>query len=674
MSKKTRKTPRVRVYQQRHGEVLYGFLIACFLLIALAVVAYWPVFGNQFVNIDDDRYVTDNAMVLQGISPKNVLWSFRSLVASNWHPLTWISHMLDISLYGLNPAGHHATNLIFHIANTLLLFALLKFMTGARWRSAFVAALFAIHPVHVESVAWVAERKDVLSGFFWMLMLWAYVLYVRKPEAGRYVLVLITYAVGLLAKPMLVSLPLVLLLLDLWPLQRTCQGDSKESKTWKFLALEKIPLFVLSVASCVVTLYAQKHGGAVASLVRYPLYIRVENAVLSYCKYLLKALWPTNLAVFYPYDKHIPILHALGAVAILMAVTALSIRLYRHHRYVLIGWLWFLITLIPVIGLVQVGVQALADRYTYLPLTGIFIIIAWGVPDLAERIRSDRFRRLVHWRVLPIAALGIIGALTIGTRTQSAYWKDSLTLMRRTLSVTLDNAVAENNYAVALRDLGNAAQARHESVVAKYYFSLAERHFREVVRIDPEDVEGHFNLGVMFADRGETDEAISHFVAGLKNAPNDPKAHASMGTLLSRKGDVAGALSHFRKSLAILPNDAEARYNLAALLIKCGRSDEAVAELKKTVQIAPAHVAAYDNLGTIMFTEKRYPEAVRYFSEALRIKPDYLPARTNLAICYYYAGDYKAAWAQVKECQRLNGNLPQGLIQALSEKMPPPSQ
>jgi len=457
----------------QHGLVL---LLGLFLMI-LTFATFEQVRTYDFINYDDNRYITENQHVQSGLTLEGVTWAFTTTHAANWHPLTWLSHMLDCQLYGLNPSGHHLTNLVFHIASTLLLFLVLERMTGALWRSAFVAALFALHPLHVESVAWAAERKDVLSTFFWMLTMWTYVHYVERPGFNRYLLVLLSFVLGLLSKPMLVTLPFVLLLVDYWPLGRfqfgRLSGDrrshtpkSSDTGDQKSIVLrlirEKVPFFVLCAISSILTIFAQQKIGALGSLESYTLGSRIANASVSYVRYIEKMVWPRHLAVLYPYQQMLPIWKVLGSGLLLVGVSVLVIRAVRKHPYLGVGWFWYLGTLIPVIGLVQVGKQAMADRYTYVPLIGLFVMIAWGVPDL---LAGWRFRKVV----LSISTGLLLSLLMIVTNLQVKHWQNDITLFEHTLAAT------SNNFII------------------------------------------HYNLGVAFDRQGKTQEAIAHFAEALRN-------------------------------------------------------------------------------------------------------------------------------------------------------------
>ncbi len=517
-------------------------------LIVVTLAAFEQLRNHTFLNFDDDVYITKNRNVQSGLTLEGVIWAFTTTHASNWHPLTWLSHMLDCQLYGLNPSGHHLTNLVFHIASTLLLFLVLERMTGALWRSSFVAALFALHPLHVESVAWVAERKDVLSTFFWMLTMWTYVHYVERPGFNRYLLVLLFFILGLLSKPMLVTLPFVLLLLDYWPLGRFQFGQSSGDSNPPInklknpsdlrgvafhLVLEKVPFFALTAISIFLTIFAQQRGGALSSLELFPLGIRIANALVSYINYIGKMVWPYHMAILHPYPDILPMWHIAGAGLLLTCISVLVIYTAHKRPYLAVGWFWYLGTLVPVIGLVQVGLQAMADRYTYVPLIGLFIMIAKGAPDI---LKDWHYRRIV----LGVSVGLILSIFMIVTRLQVQYWHDSITLFKHTLSVTANNFQIHNNLGVALADQGK----NHEAIA----------HFKEALRIKPDFVEAHSNLGIALARQGKIEEAMVHYAEALRIKPDYAEAHYNLGVTLAGQGKIQEAIAHFAEALRIKPD------------------------------------------------------------------------------------------------------------------------
>jgi len=563
------------------------------LLLALGVIAaFWPALNNGFISYDDTLYITENQAVRSGLSRASFIWAWTTTHTGNWIPLTWLSLMLDSEIFGLNPGGFHLTNILLHLANTLILFLVLKRMTGAFWRSALVAALFALHPLRVESVAWAAERKDVLSAFFWMLTLLAYFHYVQRPGLARYTLVFIFLAAGLSAKPMLVTLPFVLLLLDHWPLNRfrpaspgqevssapsgTMEARQAKASTLKGLILEKIPLLALVGFFSLAAFKAQSAGGTMADVETLSLPVRAANAAMAYVVYLGKMVWPVNLAVFYPHPKeNISYAAAIAAGLLLFLLTLAAVWPGRRRRYLPVGWLWYLGTLIPVIGLVQVGRQALADRYTYLPLIGVFIIIAWGAVELTSSWKRQK-------TILMPVAVVVLLTLAVVTGWQTGHWKNSRTLFERALAVTSNNDIMHYNLGVVLTEQGR--------------FDEALRHYREALRIRPGYAKVHNNLGSILALRGQTQEAAGHFVQAIQSAPDDPTGYVNMGGLAAMSGNTEAAIEHFRKALTLDPNFAEAHNYLGMALASRGRIKEAVHHFTRAVEIAPQYEHARSNL------------------------------------------------------------------------------
>ncbi|MGD9167176.1 MAG: tetratricopeptide repeat protein, partial [Syntrophobacterales bacterium] len=511
-------------------------------LIFVTLVVFHQLPSHDFINLDDDILVYENPHVHAGLNKEGIAWAFTTFEAYNYHPLTWLSHMLDCELFGLRPGMHHLTNLLFHLMNTALLLFVLRRMTGALWRSGFVAALFALHPLHVESVAWVAERKDLLSAFFWFLSIWAYARYTERPGLNRYLPVLLFFSLGLLAKPMVVTLPFVLLLLDFWPLGRTqfhqAGTDNRplQQKVSVFrLVWEKIPLFALAAISIVVTFAAQQQGGALKSLEAFPLTTRIANALISYLSYIGKMIWPHNLAVYYPHSGSIPVWQAAGAGLTLICVTVLVIWTARKRPYLAVGWLWYLGTLVPVIGLVQVGSQAMADRYTYLPLVGLFIALAWGVPCLFAGWRHRQ-------SMLAILATIVLVSFTVCTWLQLRHWQNSITLFQHTLQVTTNNHFAHNNLGVAL-----AQDDRLNEAIS---------HYSEALRLKPGAFEVHNNLANALAAQGSVDEAIQHYFEALRLEPDYDKAHNNLGNVLAGTGRGEEAIIHYSEAIKINPDYA----------------------------------------------------------------------------------------------------------------------
>ena len=575
------------------------------LLVALTLGVFWPVSTHDFTNYDDDVYVMDNYHVRRGMTAEGAAWALTSADV-NWHPLTWMSHMLDCQLFGLRPGPHHVVNVLLHAANTLLLFLALARMTSAPWRSAFVAALFAVHPLHVESVAWVAERKDVLSTCFWMLTLLAYTRYVQRPSVARNLLVACTLALGLLSKPMLVTVPFVLLLLDYWPLRRLQSGSLRR------LIVEKLPLLVLVVAASAVTVIAQTQMRAVGALQVLPLSQRVANALVAYVAYLAAAVWPSGLAVFYPHPRDtLAAWQVMGAAVLLGAISFLVMRSARSRPYLAVGWLWYVGTLVPVIGLVQVGRQAMADRYTYVPLIGIFIMVAWGVPELI----AGWARSAVALRT---AAAATIGALAVCTVLQLGHWKNSVALFEHALAVTRNNYLAHGNLGQAFAEQGR--------------FAEAIPHYQEALRLAPDDTVVRRNLGAALDQQGRIPEALEYLTEAVRLNPHDAKAHSNLGSVLSKLETPADFVSEFTTALRLDPYSQKAHNNLGEALIRHGRAAEAIPPLTTALRLKPDYPEAHNNLGVALATQGRLADAIAQFSEALRLRPDYPGARRNLTL------------------------------------------
>ena len=557
--------------------------------LSLAVLT-WFVFGqtrwHDFINYDDPRYVYENTKITNGLSISGIAWAFTHIHSMNWHPLTTISHMLDCQLYGLNAGWHHITNVLLHTLAVLLLFLALQQMTGAVWRSAFVAAVFAIHPLRVESVAWIAERKDVLSGVFFMLTLLAYVYYVRVPRVGRYLLVVFALACGLMSKPMLVTLPFVLLLVDYWPLDRF------KGQLWKRVA-EKIPLIALSAFASSVTLLAQK--AAVGWTADLPISERVNNAVVSYALYIWQMLWPVNLAVFYPHaENRLPLWEIICSLLLLICITTIAITLRKKRPYLITGWLWYLGMLVPVIGLVQVGWQGRADRYTYLPQIGLYIALTWGGADLAAFSRHQR-------SILSATALLTLVALTWRAWVQTLYWRDSETLFKHALAVTVNNDVAKNN------------------------------------------------LGIVFLGQGKVDDAISLLQDAVDLRPDNSAAHENLAKALLQKGQVAEALIHYRKLLELQPDNIEVHNIVGTVLVQQHRVGEGVEEWQKVLAIQPDNGNALSNLAWVFATSpdqslRDGPKAIELAVQALRLSGGRIPVLfRTLAAAYAESGQFSEA-------------------------------
>jgi protein O-mannosyl-transferase len=532
-------------------------IIAC--LLVLTIAAYWGVWSFGFVNFDDPQYVVLNPHVTSGLSWTNVGWALTTGHAANWHPLTWISHMTDVSWFGVAPGPAHAINLALHAMNAVLLFSFLSRATGAAWPSALVAALFAVHPLHVESVAWIAERKDVLSTFFGLLTLVAYLSTVRRPALARWTLVCVLFALGLMAKPMFVTLPIVMLIVDRWPLGRTISIA---------LVREKIPLFALAAISIVVTILVQYQGGAVAPVDPYPVHARLLHVLTAYVGYLVQTAWPLQLAVFYPLPLVTPIWQAAGAAAILAAITIAAAVIRRSRPYVLAGWLWYLVMLLPVVGLVQVGGQGMADRYTYLPIVGLFIVVAWGLADAVRASGRVRVGAALAGGAAAIAACGTL------THFQLQTWRDSVTLWTHALETTSGNYRAENAVGALL--------------IERDQFAEALGHLANAVRIEPAFADAHDNLGTALARTGQIADAIAQYRESVRLDPSSPLAHNNLGLALAKAPDAAGAVRELGEAVRLDPARADFRYNLAVMLLDTGDSAGGVAELRAALAVQPA--------------------------------------------------------------------------------------
>jgi protein O-mannosyl-transferase len=574
----------------------------CVALLVGTLGLYAPVRHFNFVYFDDKEYVTENPHLDAGLTARNVLWAFTHAYAGNWHPLTWVSHMVDRAIWGLNPAGHHLTNVAIHSLNAVLLYLVLARMTGYQWRSALVAGLFAWHPLHVESVAWVSERKDVLCTLFSLLTVGAYLQYVRQPKWQRYAVVMLCFALALLSKPMAVTLPFILLLLDYWPLNRL-QGTTRLSlfSSLRSPVWEKLPLVLLALGSSTVTFLVQQAGGALWSVQQLSVGQRMANSAMSYVAYLGKAIWPVDLAVFYPYRVNVPLGELLAAILLLLGVTFLSLYFARRLPFLAVGWFWFIVQLVPVIGLVQTGGQAMADRYTYLPLTGIFIIAVWGACSAFIWSSPARIALVV------IAAI-LLAAFLICTAHQLSFWKDNSTLFRRAIAVTSENAFAHLNLAESLRDEGDLAGAAS--------------HQMEALRINPGYREAHHNLGVVLLLQGKVDAAIAQFGEALRLYPDYPIAHNNLGDALMRKGKIESAVYHFQEALRARPDLAEAQNNLA--WIRATQTDPAFRNADEALSLACRAVEStgrrnasmLDTLAAALAEKGRFAEAATIAEEA----------------------------------------------------------
>lgn len=604
------------------------------LLILLTACAFWPVLNADFINFDDPEYIINNKNVQAGLQPASIRWAFTTFHASNWHPLTWLSLMLDCEIYGQNPHGYHATNLLLHIVNVLLLFAVLRMTTGMIVRSAVVAALFAVHPLHVESVAWIVERKDVLSTMFWLLTVAAYIHYARRPTLARYLIVVFLFACGLMSKPMLVTLPFTLFLLDYWPLRRVAAEvqDPRRQKlaprtsqpvvpatSIKLLLAEKLPLLTLSAASCFITIQAQKSAMTALEL---PLHLRIMNALVAYVTYIFKMLWPVELSIFYPHpDAKVPIAAAAGAALVLLVIT-LGVLRTKHDRYWAVGWFWYLGTLVPVIGLIQVGAQANADRYTYVPLIGLFVALVWGISDWMQR-------RHYSETLLQALAVVSIAACALMCWNQSRYWIDGLTLWQHALDQD------ENNY-----------QA-HYSVAVNYakhgQWEEAARHTAAAMRNFPPQLRRRLQLGKLLIEQGQVEAGIKELTQSLESNPRDANAHYELGTIWETQGKLDLAVDHFRQAVRIKPDFAAALNSLGLILMQRDEIAAAIDHFQSSLRADPADSDILHNLGIAFEISGRIRESLPLYQRAVDLEPKNANYRFSLGFALQENGDRMAA-------------------------------
>ena len=621
----TAETPPSPSLQRRGytADILIGLT-----LLVLTMVVYWSVRQFEFINYDDADYIVDNPRVQMGLTAENVAWAFRTFYFENWHPLTWLSYLLDYQIFGLNSGAFHLVNVAFHLLNTLLLLAVLKRMTGARWPSAFVAGVFALHPLHIESVAWVAERKDVLCAFFFLLTLWAYVIYVERPRWTRYVLALFLFALGLMAKPMVVTLPFVLLLLDFWPLRRFRFGSAPSSgarpinqsvkeypsQSLPKLVFEKIPFLLLTLLACIVTFLAQ-HGARIPTT-GLPLSDRIANALISYWRYLAKTLWPHDLAVFYPHPGQWLAWQIFGAGLILAAITFLVLHRRRQSPYLAIGWFWYLGMLVPVIGLVQVGEQSIADRYMYLPMIGLLLMFAYGAGEVAERWQLNKL-------ALPLSGVALVTGCFIASISQIRVWKNSLTLFEHALAVTEEGRTP-------LKDLGASNKK------SPFLGGVA-----------------HNSLGDALLSAGRTNEAMSHFLTVLERDPEDALAHGNLGNILLAQGKATDALAQYQQGLQFNPRNPELNHNAALALAQLGKFSEAIPYYRLALQLRAEYADAHLNLGNALAAIGQFDEAIAHFQEVLRLRPSLAAVHRNIANALTQQGKHQEATVQYLEVVRL---------------------
>lgn len=615
-------------------------------LVALTLAAFWGVSQLGFVNFDDHLYIDDNPSLHLGLSPAGLRWAFTTPGFYNWIPLTLITYLADYQIGGMQPLTYHVTNLVFHVLNVLLLFWVMRRWTGAPWCSAWVAALFAVHPLHVESVAWVAERKDVVSAFFWFLTMLAYLRYRERPGIARYLAVCLSFTAGLLAKPMLVTLPCVLLLLDYWPLGRF--GDEETSwrarvtRAWPALA-EKLPLFALTVLIAVITYYFQAHSGTRSAVGDYALAVRLANAALAYAVYLGKMCWPMYLAAFYPHPWDVPPspgLSVAAAVVMLGALTTWVVSARKRHPYLMVGWLWYLGTLVPVIGFVQVGEQGMADRYTYIPLIGIFIALVWG-------IRSAVTNRKWARRVTVVVACGLLAACLVLTGRQVDVWRDSFTLWRHAVNVTAFNGRAHYNLGCALLDADQIPEAQSQ--------------FRAALEVAPRNAQAANNLGLTFMKQGRRQAAAEAFDKAIRLEPGLAEAHVNLGNLCLEQGDLQAAMDCFAKTLAIDPGNVDAHIEMGHALTLLKQDPEAARQFDAALQLEPQKADVHYRIGSILLGAGETQAAIERIREAVRLEPDLVKAQIDLGVALASQGRFDEAIVHLDRARSLEPDNPDAL-------------
>ena len=598
------KTWPETICKDHQKRLIFGL---CLLLAIGIIVVYGQTAGFDFVDFDDQIHVVNNPMVPGGLTWSGIKWAFTTMYAGNWIPLVWLSLMLDKNVFGFWTGGFHLVNVALHIANTILLFWVLKRYTKAVWASFFVSALFALHPLHVESVAWVTERKDVLCTLFWMLTMLAYLRYVERRTVWRYVIILVFFAIGLMAKPMVVTLPFVLFIMDFWPLKRLWPEEGVGVPIFQ-LIIEKIPLLILSLASSRVTFIAQKMGGSVANSSVFPLGYRVGNALVSYCDYILKMFWPVDLAVFYPHPSAGIAAWKIATSAAVLLVITVVVLLLRRRRYLLTGWLWYLGTLIPVIGLVQVGRQAMADRYTYIPLTGLFIMLVWLAGDI-----SGKWRNRVY--LVGFAGLVILGTLGVMTFRQVGYWRDTISLFTHTAAVTTDNYLAYSTLGTRYAHNGDLERARSD--------------LEKVMKVNMREIDVLYNVAKCLDMMGRADEAIEYYNRILAITPGETDTYIALAEMESKRGNFERAMAIYHDGLRYHPENGDFHGRFGSLLLQTGQVDEAIKELETAVKLK-TDSAIYGNLGVAMLTKGDVDKATRYFNGAIQIDPANAEAHYNL--------------------------------------------
>jgi len=601
-------------------------ILSIYIFLAVITLAvFWQVDHFNFVDFDDTVYVTENSHIQSGITLNGFHWAFTTTDAEFWHPLTWLSLMFDYHIYGLNAGGYHLTNRILHILSTLLLFWLFNRMTGAPWKSAFVAALFAIHPLHVESVAWIAERKDVLSAFFWMLTLCLYVYYTEKPVIKRYLLVLFSFVLALMSKSIVITLPVIMILLDYWPLKRF-QFQKNKLVLWQLK--EKLPFFILSAIFIILTLHAQP------SVEHFPLCSRLFNASVSFVTYLEKTFWPHNMAVFYPFNTQIPMWQVFGTSFFIIIISFAVIVMAKRLPYLFVGWLWYAITLLPIIGIIQVGNHAMADRYHYLPSIGIAIMLAWGIPAL---IKSEETRK----KILFPAGIAVLTILSALTWQQCGYWKNNFELFNHAVLVTKDNYLAHNNRGVEYGKLGQ--------------YQLAIEDFNKAIGLNSNYIKAYYNLGKTYAELGQYTLAIEKYNVAIKLKPNYIDAYYNRGIIYGERGQYELAIEDYNQAIRLQPNFANAYNNRGLSYFNLGQYQLAIQNFNEVIKLKQDDTAAYNNLGFTFAKIGQYQRAIEDYTKAIRLRPDFILAYQNRAISYNKLGKQKLAnedWYQASRLSR----------------------
>ncbi len=620
----TKRRQPVAAHDKAPRGRTWSLLWICLALTALNLFIYAPVRSFEFVNWDDPSYITENAMVMKGLSSETFRWAITTARSPYWHPVTWLTHLLDVRLFGLDAGWHHVTNAIFHAINTLLIFGLFRTMTGDEWRSAFIAAVFGVHPLHVESVAWVTERKDVLSTFFWALTVLAYTAFVRAPAPRKYVLVVGFFCLAVMSKPMVVTLPAVLLLFDIWPLRRVSL-TAFDRRNWTSARLDKIPLLAITIGTSIATVVIQRDVGAMAGLDALPLHVRIANAIMGYLSYIWMTVWPAGLAAFYPIEQYPGWLVALAAVS--LVAVSITVVLARSKPYLLVGWFFYLVTLSPVIGLLQAGEQRMADRFMYVPMFGLLIVVAWGVPELIKRFDARR--------VLAPVTVAIVIALTLTARAQALHWASSIMLWEHAARVTPDSYIAHENLGQALRESGRLDEAAASYRRALDHAPGNSPHYLAVI---------HNSLGIVATRQGNTEAALHHFREAVRFNENFAEPRNNLANALAGAGRPAEALEHYRAAVRLEPELTEPRVGLGSALLTLGQTEEAIAQYQEALRINATLAQAHNGLGAALARQGRTDEAIARYNEALRLDPNLPTAHLNMAVVLIKQG--KAADAK----------------------------